>query len=64
MKPRSEGGDNKLGNLRLVHAECHRSIHSRYHRKEMADLVDKSIDYVRFDKEIIDFDRQVGNDVV
>ena len=47
MKPRSEGGDNKLGNLRLVHAECHHSLHGIYSRKEMADLVDKSIDYVR-----------------
>ena len=36
MKPRSEGGDNKLGNLRLVHVECHRSLHGIYSRKEMA----------------------------
>ena len=47
LKPRSEGGTWKLGNLRLLHAECHRIIHSLYSRKEMADLVDKRIDYLR-----------------
>lgn len=30
VRPRSESGDNKLGNLRLVHADCHNSLHSRF----------------------------------
>jgi RNA-directed DNA polymerase len=50
MKPRSEGGDWKSGNLRLLHADCHTSLHSMYSRKEMADLTDKGIDYLRLMK--------------
>ncbi len=50
MKPRSENGDWKLGNLRLLHADCHTSLHSMYSRKEMADLMDKGIDYLRLMK--------------
>ena len=50
LKPRSEGGDWKLGNLRLLHADCHNSLHSMYSRKEMADLIDKGIDYLRLMK--------------
>ena len=46
LKPRSEGGDWKLGNLRLLHAECHTSLHSLFSRKEMAKYVDSGIDYV------------------
>jgi RNA-directed DNA polymerase len=47
LKPRSEGGNWKLGNLRLLHAECHNSIHTMYSRKEMANLINKSIDYLK-----------------
>ena len=47
MKPRSEGGDWKLRNLRLLHAECHNQLHDMYSRKEMADFIDKGIDYLR-----------------
>ena len=47
MKPRSEGGDWKLSNLRLLHADCHNQLHSMYSRKEMADYIDKGIDYLR-----------------
>jgi RNA-directed DNA polymerase len=50
MKPRSEGGNWKLNNLRLLHNECHRSLHSMYSRKEMANLIDKGIDYLRLMK--------------
>ena len=50
LKPKSEGGDWKLGNLRLLHSECHTSLHGLFSRKEMADLVDKKIDYVRLMK--------------
>ena len=46
LKPRSEGGNWKLGNLRLLHAECHHSIHTMYSRKEMADFINKGIDYL------------------
>ena len=48
LKPRSEGGNWKLGNLRLLHAECHHSIHTMYSRKEMADFINKGIDYLSF----------------
>ena len=50
LKPRSEGGNWKLSNLRLLHSECHTSLHSLFSRKEMADLADKKIDYVRLMK--------------
>ena len=50
LKPKSEGGNWKLGNLRLLHSECHTSLHGLFSRKEMADLVDKKIDYVRLMK--------------
>ena len=50
MKPRSEGGDWKLSNLRLLHAECHTQLHSMYSRKEMSDFIDKGIDYLRLMK--------------
>ena len=50
MKPRSEGGDWKLRNLRLLHADCHNQLHSLYSRKEMADLINKGIDYLRLMK--------------
>ena len=46
LKPRSEGGDCKLGNLRLIHVECHHSLHGLYSRKEMADFINKGIDYL------------------
>ena len=52
LRPRSEGGDWKLGNLRLLHSECHTSLHSLFSRKEMADLADKKIDYIRLMKSV------------
>jgi len=50
MKPRSEGGDEKLNNLRLVHTLCHRDIHAMYTRKEMSEYIDSGIDYLRLMK--------------
>ena len=50
IKPRSEGGDWKLGNLRLLHADCHILLHSMYSRKEMAGYIDTGIDYLRLMK--------------
>ena len=47
LKPRSEGGDWKLNNLRLLHTDCHTTLHGLLSRKEMADFVDKGIDYLR-----------------
>lgn len=39
MQRRSEGGTPKLNNLRLIHKECHRKIHSLLSRKQMAEGV-------------------------
>ena len=50
LKPRSEGGDWKLNNLRLLHSECHTSLHSFFSRKEMAKYADNSIDYLKLMK--------------
>jgi RNA-directed DNA polymerase len=49
-KPRSEGGDEKLNNLRLVHTPCHRDLHAMYTRKEMSEYADNGIDYLRLMK--------------
>jgi RNA-directed DNA polymerase len=50
MKPRSEGGDEKLSNLRLLHQNCHQDLHARYTRKEMSEYADSRIDYLRLMK--------------
>ena len=50
LKPRSAGGDWKLGNLRLLHTECHTSLHSLFSRKEMAKYSDNGIDYLKLMK--------------
>ena len=47
MKPRSEGGNKGLRNLRLLHTDCHNTLHGLFSRKKMADLIDKGIDYLR-----------------
>jgi RNA-directed DNA polymerase len=52
MKPRSEGGNWKLSNLRLLHTDCHKSLHSMFSRKQMDDFIDKGIDYLRLMKPV------------
>ena len=47
MKPRSEGGDWKLSNLRLLHTDCHQSLHNLCSREQMAGFINKGIDYLR-----------------
>ena len=47
MKPRSEGGDNKSGNLRLIHIDCHTKLHGLISRKEMARFMNNGIDYLK-----------------
>jgi len=46
MKPRSFGGDYKLGNLRLLHASCHRELHVTLTRNEMSEWIDKGLGYL------------------
>lgn len=53
MIPRSEGGLEKLNNLRLLHQSCHKSIHSLLSRKQMAYWFKKKINYVGL-KSILD----------
>jgi len=50
MKPRTEGGDERLSNLRLVHTLCHRDLHAMYTRKIMSEYMDIGIDYLRLMK--------------
>jgi RNA-directed DNA polymerase len=50
LRPRSEGGDDKLGNLKLVHAKCHISLHSQVSRNDMARYISNGIDYLRLIK--------------
>jgi RNA-directed DNA polymerase len=50
MSPRSNGGGRWLRNLRLLHSECHNLLHGTFSRQEMADLINKGIDYLRLMK--------------
>ena len=50
LKPRSFGGIKKLRNLRLLHLECHNTLHGTFSRKEMADFINKGTDYLRLMK--------------
>jgi RNA-directed DNA polymerase len=43
--PRSQGGDNSLNNLELLHDECHRKIHKLYTRKQMAYWLNMKLRY-------------------
>ena len=45
--PRCEGGQKGLGNLRLLHRECHTKLHSQVSRKDMARFARNGIDYLR-----------------
>ena len=45
--PQQFGRTHQLRNLRLVHTECHRMIHRLFSTKQMAELTDKGIDYLR-----------------
>ena len=47
MKPRSLGGNEGYGNLRLLHDECHRELHAKFSRKEMFELSDTKVDYTK-----------------
>ncbi|MYE88397.1 group II intron reverse transcriptase/maturase [Candidatus Poribacteria bacterium] len=47
LKPRSQGGDWKSGNLRLLHSECHTSLHGNITRKDMARFANNGIDYLK-----------------
>ena len=47
MRPRSEDGKDQLNNLRLLHLFCHEELHRNISRKQMRELTDKNIDYVR-----------------
>ena len=45
--PRSFGGSDNHSNLRLLHIDCHRELHSTISRKQMAELTKKGIDYIQ-----------------
>ena len=47
MRPRSEGGNGQPRNLRLIHSECHTTLHKQFPRNKMAEMIDKGIDYLR-----------------
>jgi len=46
LEPRSEGGSEKLNNLRLLHIHCHKKIHSLLSRKQMAFWMRRKLNYV------------------
>ena len=48
QKPQIEGGEKELSNLRLIHQDCHREIHSKLSRKEMVSYIDRGFDYLQF----------------
>jgi RNA-directed DNA polymerase len=46
MKPRSFGGNESYSNLKLLHSDCHRELHTKITRKYMSDLSDKKVKYL------------------
>jgi RNA-directed DNA polymerase len=46
IKPVKYGGDNKHSNLRLIHSQCHKSLHSLISLSDMATYADKGINYL------------------
>ena len=46
IKPVSFGGNNGYSNLRLLHTECHKGLHSIFTRQEMSELSDNKVDYI------------------
>ena len=46
IKPRSFSGNNDYSNLRILHAECHRELHAKISRIDMANLSDNGINYI------------------
>ena len=50
LKPRTQGGGIESRNLRLIHSDCHNQLHGTFSRQEMADLINKGIDYLRLMK--------------
>ena len=47
LKPKSAGGEDEKSNLKLIHRDCHRELHSRLSWRDMASYIDKGVDYVR-----------------
>ena len=47
LKPQQFGGTHQLRNLRLVHTECHRTIHRLFTPEQMARYAESGIDYLR-----------------
>ncbi len=46
LKPTEFGGVNELINLRLIHQQCHTSIHGLFSLEEMNSYSEKGIDYL------------------
>ena len=46
IKPVSFSGNNGYSNLRLLHTECHKELHSIFTRQEMSELSDNKVDYI------------------
>ena len=47
MQPRSFGGNEGYSNLRLLHNECHRELHTKFSRNEMSALFENGLDYIK-----------------
>ncbi len=47
IKPRSFGGNEGYSNLRLLHSECHKQLHSLIPRTKMNELADLKISYIQ-----------------
>lgn len=46
LKPVSMGGKWRLGNLRLIHSECHAQVHKELSLEDMARYADRGINYL------------------
>ena len=47
LRPKSQGGSDSYSNLRLLHNECHKELHSIFSELKMAEYINLKIDYLR-----------------
>ena len=45
--PRSFGGSDSHSNLKLLHQECHRELHTKFSREKMYTLTKEGLDYTK-----------------
>jgi RNA-directed DNA polymerase len=50
LSPKKQSGDDSYSNLRLLHQQCHKDLHSEYTLENMTRYANLGIDYLRITK--------------